>query len=98
MQALGLIIGLIGLPLLVLMPPIGVLAILVGLLMVVAGSNTEKRQTEERRHLEVVNTIRQGQGLDPLATSNKVVLTPREREAEIQRQREEFNKRNNQTS
>lgn len=62
MKLLGLAIGLIGVFMLILYPPAGCFTMIFGSLFFLAGSNRQKRKLEARRHQEMVDAMRKGQG------------------------------------
>lgn len=58
MTLLAVIIGVVGLFALVVSPPLGLLILCVGMLVVVSGNRTRKEQIEKERHEELMQAMR----------------------------------------
>jgi ferritin-like protein len=70
MKALGMVLGVVGLPLLI-VPPLGLFVIVLGAMFIIVGQRREQRQKvaeqaaiEERRHQEMLAAAR-GQNFAP---------------------------------
>jgi hypothetical protein len=58
MKSLGLVIGVLGMLALCLNPAIGIIILLLGALLFIVGSRKERESLEERRHKEMLETLR----------------------------------------
>ena len=60
MRLIGLFLGLGGIPLLILYPPLGCSSMIVGGLFVAVGAKREQREVEARRHEQMLRAMQDG--------------------------------------
>lgn len=66
MGVIGLTIGVVGFIILLFSPGLGLVLLVFGALIYLAGSNARRRETEERRHRELLEAVQQRKGGSPI--------------------------------